>query len=279
MQTLSRLNRIHPAEGDTFVLDFRNDTEDIVKAFEPYYGGPSRHRPTRTCSATLGVAWTTSTCSPRGGRGRGGRARHDERAEGPREGLRPSPQPSSASARSGRRPAGVQGRPGQVRPHLLVPLPARLVRGHDAGARLHVLPRPRIGDPRSSRRRRIDLGTEVELTALQIEVTFSGTLSLDSEIGEVKTIFGEGRGKRFEAPLEHLSKIIEVLNERFGLNLPRRTSCCSTSSRKAGRATRNSLLKPGTTPSTTSGWCSTRSSCNHRDPDGRQRGHLQADSR
>ena len=38
VQTLSRLNRIHPRKEDTFVLDFRNDTEDIVDAFEPFYG-------------------------------------------------------------------------------------------------------------------------------------------------------------------------------------------------------------------------------------------------
>src|ERR1019366_7837999 len=38
VQTLSRLNRIHPAKSDTFVLDFRNEGDDIVRAFEPYYG-------------------------------------------------------------------------------------------------------------------------------------------------------------------------------------------------------------------------------------------------
>src|SRR5258708_5156707 len=38
VQTLSRLNRIHPLKNDTFVLDFRNETDDIVKAFENYYG-------------------------------------------------------------------------------------------------------------------------------------------------------------------------------------------------------------------------------------------------
>ena len=37
VQTLSRLNRIHPEKTDTFVLDFRNDAEDIQEAFEPYY--------------------------------------------------------------------------------------------------------------------------------------------------------------------------------------------------------------------------------------------------
>lgn len=37
VQTLSRLNRAHPAKHDTFVLDFANDSDDIQRAFAPYY--------------------------------------------------------------------------------------------------------------------------------------------------------------------------------------------------------------------------------------------------
>lgn len=38
VQTLSRLNRICPPYAkETFVLDFKNDYDDIVKAFQPYY--------------------------------------------------------------------------------------------------------------------------------------------------------------------------------------------------------------------------------------------------
>lgn len=37
VQTLSRLNRMHPDKEDTFILDFVNEAEDIKKAFEPYY--------------------------------------------------------------------------------------------------------------------------------------------------------------------------------------------------------------------------------------------------
>jgi type I restriction enzyme R subunit len=65
----------------------------------------------------------------------------------------------------------------------------------------------------------IDLGSEVELSHLRNEVTFSGKLSPEGEDGEVRTIFGEGLGKRYEAPTEHLSTIIDLLNERFGLDL------------------------------------------------------------
>ena len=37
VQTLSRLNRTHPGKEDTFVLDFVNDPDEIVAAFQPYY--------------------------------------------------------------------------------------------------------------------------------------------------------------------------------------------------------------------------------------------------
>ena len=37
VQTLSRLNRIHPGKDDTMVLDFANEAEEIQKAFAPYY--------------------------------------------------------------------------------------------------------------------------------------------------------------------------------------------------------------------------------------------------
>ena len=37
VQTLSRLNRIHPGKEDTFVLDFANTEEEILEAFQPYY--------------------------------------------------------------------------------------------------------------------------------------------------------------------------------------------------------------------------------------------------
>ena len=37
VQTLSRLNRIYPGKEDTYILDFVNTKEDILKAFQPYY--------------------------------------------------------------------------------------------------------------------------------------------------------------------------------------------------------------------------------------------------
>ena len=39
VQTLSRLNRMHPRKEDTFVLDFVNDREEIHEAFKTYFEG------------------------------------------------------------------------------------------------------------------------------------------------------------------------------------------------------------------------------------------------
>lgn len=37
VQTISRLNRIHPDKDDTFVIDFVNTKEEILGAFQPFY--------------------------------------------------------------------------------------------------------------------------------------------------------------------------------------------------------------------------------------------------
>jgi len=39
VQTLSRLNRVHPLKEDTFVLDFVNDRDEIQTAFKQFYEG------------------------------------------------------------------------------------------------------------------------------------------------------------------------------------------------------------------------------------------------
>ena len=69
-----------------------------------------------------------------------------------------------------------------------------------------------------SREGRLDLGREVELTHLRLDKTFEGSVSLGLGEGEVRTVF-DGRGPQHEPDAEHLSRIIEVINERFGMKL------------------------------------------------------------
>ncbi len=67
VQTLSRLNRIHPDKEETMVLDFVNEADEIREAFEPFTTGRyRRRRPIRTSSTTprQRSASTTSTTTP-----------------------------------------------------------------------------------------------------------------------------------------------------------------------------------------------------------------------
>jgi len=62
------------------------------------------------------------------------------------------------------------------------------------------------------------LGSEVELTHVQLEQTFEGSVSLESEQAVFSTIYS-GTGRAHEIEASPLSHIIERLNERFGLKL------------------------------------------------------------
>ncbi|MDA8074646.1 MAG: type I restriction endonuclease [Actinomycetota bacterium] len=223
VQTLSRLNRIHPNKADTFVLDFRNETEDIVKAFEPYYG--------RTVAPPTDPNLLFDT-----------RRRLDaydvlrpEEIEATVDLLLAGDTKSHGKVYAVLDPAverfsalGEEDRLGFrdaldkfVRTYSF--LSQVVTFGDTKLERDYTYCRAlasRLRDAASVER--LDLGTEVELTHLKTEMTFEGSLSLDADDGEVRTIFGEGRGRQSDPQLEHLSEIVDELNERFGLNLDER---------------------------------------------------------
>jgi type I restriction enzyme R subunit len=209
VQTLSRLNRIHPNKADTFVLDFRNETDEIVKAFEPYYG--------RTVAPPTDPNLLFDT-----------RRRLDDF-----DVLRPEEIEATVALLL----AGDAKSHGKVYAALdpAVERFTSLVEEERLGfkAALDKFVRTysflsqvvNFGDSKlerdyiycralASRLRdaasveRLDLGTEVELTHLKTEMTFEGSLSLDADTGEVKAIFGEGRGRQSDPQLEHLSEIV-----------------------------------------------------------------------
>jgi type I restriction enzyme, R subunit len=220
VQTLSRLNRIHPLKSDTFVLDFRNDAEDIQKAFEPYYG--------KTVGAPTdpNVLWDT-------------RARIDgfdvlraDEMQGAVTALLSSDgQKAHGALYALLDPALERYRMLDdevalefkdaldkfVRTYSFV---SQIVSFQNTGLeRDYIYCRALAAYIRNSATvERLDLGTEVELTHLRTEMTFEGSLALKSQTGEVKGI-AAGKGKLHEPEMEKLSKIVQVLNERFGLDL------------------------------------------------------------
>jgi len=221
VQTLSRLNRIHPLKTDTFVLDFRNEGDDIVKAFEPYYG--------RTVAPPTdpNILWDT----------RHRLDQYDVFRSGEMESavailLTISDPKEHGLVYSALDPAVERFRALDEEDQLdfkdaldkFVRTYAFLAQvvsfGETKLERDYIYCRALASCLRGRMTiERLDLGSEVELSHLRNEVTFSGSLSLTSDTGEVKAIYGTGGGKEHEPDIEPLSQIIEVLNERFGLEL------------------------------------------------------------
>ena len=223
VQTLSRLNRIHPDKADTFVLDFRNETEDIVKAFDPYYGRTvapptdpnllfdTRRRlddfdVLRPDEIEAAVALLLADDTKNHGKVYAA--------------LDPAVERFGALAEEDR--LGFKDTLDKfVRTYSF--LSQVVAFGDSKLERDYTYCRAlasRLRDAASVER--LDLGTEVELTHLKTEMTFAGSLALDADTGEVKAILGEGRSAKADPQLEHLSEIVDELNERFGLTLDER---------------------------------------------------------
>ena len=225
VQTLSRLNRTHPLKDDTFVLDFRNETDDIVKDFEPYYG--------RTAAPPTDPNLMSDA-----------RDKLDEF-----DMLRPdeveqvvptlmqlsltaashaqvyallAPARDRFDAMSDENKASFRDALNKfVRLYSFLSQVVTL--GSTALERDYIYCRALASYLRdSSTSESLDLGTAVELTHLRNEVTSEGSLCLDADKDEVRSIFGDAAGYQQELSLRPLSEIVQTLNERFGLYLNER---------------------------------------------------------
>ncbi len=216
VQTLSRLNRTHPDKDGTFVLDFRNDADDIRTAFEPYYGetvappsDPNLLYDTRADLDEFGVL------------------RPDEieravalllRVSGPADHGRIHAALAPAIDRvddldDTERDRFVDALHRYVRTYSFL---SQIVSfGDTALERDYLFCRALTAFVHDSGGESVDLGADVELTHLRHEKQFEGSVSLDADTGEVQTIYS-GSGKLNEPEPETLSSIIERFNERYG---------------------------------------------------------------
>ncbi len=220
VQTLSRLNRILPPEKtETFVLDFRNEAEEIQKAFRPWYERTEAvptdpnllydtHRAlwdfdvVREAEVETGVQALLAVTETSG---HGAvyaaldpaRDRFLELDEEVQDAFR------DLLARFVSLYAFVS--------QIVSYVDRRLERDYlYARALLACLP--------GQAAERLDLGSEVALTHLKIAQTYEGSAALEEGGGEVVAIFS-GRGPEHDPESERLSRIVDVMNERFGLEL------------------------------------------------------------
>jgi type I restriction enzyme R subunit len=220
VQTLSRLNRIHPLKERTFVLDFRNDTQEIVEAFEQFHGvtvapptdpnilwdtrrrldGFDVLRDGEVLDAIPLLLAPTGPETERSGKAYAALAPSKERFEGLNDEERAEFRDAlNRFVRTYSFVSQIAAFTDPVLERDYVFCRALSLYLRDAGTV-----------------ERLDLGTEVELTHLRHQVTYDGGLSLESEVGEVRSFFGDGSGKQQELEFETLSTIVDQLNDRFG---------------------------------------------------------------
>ncbi|MDP4013427.1 MAG: DEAD/DEAH box helicase family protein, partial [Candidatus Nanopelagicales bacterium] len=218
VQTLSRLNRIHPLkrQDDVFVLDFRNEAEDIRTAFEPWYGKTvapptdpnllydTRHqldafdvlRPEESEGAVALIVGT-------------GRAGDHARIHAA---LSPAVDRFWALSKDDQE-AFRDALNRFVRTYSFL---SQVVAFTDAKLeRDYICAKALSAFLKAPAYAGVDLGSEVELTYLRMDETFTGSVSLTAREGEVSTIFA-GTGPQRDPSEEPLSQIIHRLNERFG---------------------------------------------------------------
>lgn len=219
VQTLSRLNRTYDRDGvrkdGTFVLDFRNDADDIRAAFEPWYGSttapptdPNLMYDTRHGLDEFGVLWPDEVERTVALLLATGKAAHDR----VHAALAPA---------IDRFHALDEDEQGRFRDAL-----NRFIRTYSFLSQVVAFTDGKLErDYRYCKALAAFVGTDgveavhpdVELTHLKIDQTFDGSITLTDTDGEVRSIF-DGTGKKFEPEAEPLSIIIDRLNERFGTN-------------------------------------------------------------
>ena len=220
VQTLSRLNRIHPEKSDTFVLDFRNDADQITESFKPWYettvAVPTDPNLLYDLADRLLALQVLD-----GAEARAVAAIIADRAtkagdHGMVHALL-APALERFKAKSADEQFELRGALDQyVRAYSFL---SQVVDFGDVALEaLYLASRALVALLPTDDGGRLDLGSDVELTHLRLEKTSEGSITPLLGTGELASIYS-GEGKQADEDKAHLSAIIEVLNERFGLKL------------------------------------------------------------
>ena len=214
VQTLSRLNRIHPDKDGTFVLDFVNDSEDIQDAFAVYHG-KTVAPPTdpNLLFDTRDELNNYSILDP----GEMQQAAGLMLGDGTHEQIHAAMQPAVERFKALDEEDQDMFRDALTRFVRVYGFLAQIVKFSNVGLeRDYIYCRALVSLIREKNPGwGIDLGSEVELTHLRHEKIFEGSISLPSDEGEVQTIYS-GAGPLTDPEEELLSEIIARINERFG---------------------------------------------------------------
>lgn len=222
VQTLSRLNRIHPDKADTFVLDFANSAEEIQDAFRPFYetatAAPTDPNILYTLQQTIDGAQvihpderTAAVLALLSGQAKQQQVVYANLDPPVTRYTALDEDEQAKFADALQSYVRAYAFLAQVMPWTERELEELYLYGK---ALLPLLPR-QPGDPLPQ------LSEAVLLTHLRNEVTGDQLdLALDQGDAEPGHAFtGGGKGKVVDPPVDHLSAIIGKINDQFGMNL------------------------------------------------------------
>ena len=220
VQTISRLNRIYSGKEETMVLDFANEAEDIQKAFEPYYDrallsedtDPNVLYDLQTRLADFQF-YTEAEVN-----------RFAEVYFNPK-GTQDKLHAALAPAVERYREAGEDDRVA-FRGHLqdyvrLYAYLSQVITFVDADLeRLYVYGRLLLRKlPVSRERLPVEIQQNIDIESYRLQKTSSGKIKLERGSKELEPVGPRGPALPMPEEIEPLSRIIQELNERFGIHL------------------------------------------------------------
>jgi len=220
VQTLSRLNRIHPEKRGTLVLDFANEADEIQASFEPYYDTTLLSEATdpnllyeiqgRLAAFPVFTDADVNLFA---------KVYFDKKATQDRLYAVLAPVTTRFVELSGEEQPDFRG---QITDYVrLYAFLAQVLTFADVDlekfyvfARYlrRLIPADRETLPR-------EVQQNIDMESYRIRQTGSGTISLERKGGQLKPILTKDHYEQGAEQLEPLSQIIAELNERFGLNL------------------------------------------------------------
>ncbi len=220
VQTLSRLNRIHPGKQDTFVLDFANTTEEIQDAFADFYeesiAQPTDPNVLYTLEHDL---MSAGVLSPDEMTALAGAVLSNDPTQQSQIYANLNPAIGRFISLPEDEQEDFRGKlTGYCRAYAFV---AQVMPWTDAELErlflygkllLTELPAPDT-DPMPQ------LSKSVLLSHLRLAITNEGSLALEASEDPGVALPGEGKGSATEPVLDKLSELIEVMNEKYGANL------------------------------------------------------------
>jgi len=220
VQTLSRLNRIHPEKRGTLVLDFANEADEVKAAFEPYYEttllseatDPNLLYEIQNRLAAFPV-FTEADVN------QFANIYFDKNASQDQLYAMLAPVTTRFAELSGEEQHDFRG---QITDYVrLYAFLAQVLTFADVDLeKFYVFARHlrRLipADPESLPR---EIQQNIDMESYRIRQTGSGAITLERKGEQLKPILTKERYEQAAEQLEPLSQIIAELNERFGLNL------------------------------------------------------------